>query len=39
MFVVMQTVGAVAAVGLALYLFPGVSAADVVVPHESSDPA
>jgi arsenate reductase len=34
MFVVMQVLGALAAVALGVYLFPGVPAADVVVPHE-----
>jgi arsenate reductase len=38
MFVVMQAVGALAAVVLARYLFPGVPAADLVVPHDSSGP-
>jgi arsenate reductase len=33
MFVVMQLVGGLLAVGLAIYLFPGVPAADLVVPH------
>jgi glycerol uptake facilitator-like aquaporin len=33
-FVVAQIVGALAAVALARYLFPGVPAADLVVPHE-----
>jgi arsenate reductase len=37
MFVVMQVVGALAAVVLALYLFPGVPAADLVVPHEAPE--
>jgi glycerol uptake facilitator-like aquaporin len=34
MFVIMQVVGASAAVGLGWFLFPGVAAADLVVPHE-----
>jgi arsenate reductase len=34
MFVVMQVLGALAAVGLSLFLFPGGPAADLVVPHE-----
>ncbi len=38
MFVVMQVVGALAAVALARYLFPGVPGADLVVPHESAGP-
>ena len=33
-FVVAQVVGALLAVVLALYLFPGVPAADLVVPHD-----
>ena len=39
MFIVMQVLGALAAVGLAIYLFPGVTAADVVVPHEPTEPS
>jgi arsenate reductase len=38
MFVVMQVLGALAAVGLSLFLFPGVPAADLVVPHEPTEP-
>ena len=34
MFVLMQIVGAVLAVALALFLFPDVPAAEVVVPHD-----
>jgi arsenate reductase len=37
-FVVVQVVGALAAVAPARYLFPGVPAADLVVPHDSSGP-
>ncbi len=37
MFVVMQVVGALLAVALGLFLFPGVPATDLVVPHESSE--
>jgi glycerol uptake facilitator-like aquaporin len=37
MFVVMQVLGALLAVGLGLYLFPGIPAADLVVPHESTE--
>jgi arsenate reductase len=36
-FVVFQVLGALAAVGLALFLHPDVRAADVVVPHEQGD--
>jgi glycerol uptake facilitator-like aquaporin len=39
MFVVMQVLGALAAVGLGIFLFPDVTAADVVVPHEPTEPA
>jgi arsenate reductase len=38
MFVVMQVLGALAAIGLGLYLFPGLPAADLVVPHETEQP-
>jgi glycerol uptake facilitator-like aquaporin len=38
MFVVMQVVGALVAVGLGLYLFPGINARDLVVPHPSQEP-
>jgi len=37
MFVVMQVLGALAAVGLSYFLFPGVPAADLVVPHEHTE--
>ena len=37
MFVVMQVLGALLAVALGLFLFPGVPATDLVVPHESSE--
>ena len=33
-FVIAQVVGALLAVALALYLFPGVPASDLVVPHD-----
>ena len=36
MFVVMQFAGALAAVALAVFLFPGTPAADLVVPHEGA---
>jgi hypothetical protein len=39
MFVVMQVLGALVAVGLGFYLFPGVPAADLVVPHDSRETA
>jgi arsenate reductase len=39
MFVVMQVLGALAAVALGSFLFPGVPAADLVVPHEPQEPA
>jgi glycerol uptake facilitator-like aquaporin len=35
-FVIAQTVGALCAVALALYLFPNVHAADLVVPHDEA---
>jgi glycerol uptake facilitator-like aquaporin len=38
MFVVMQVLGALAAVGVGLFLFPGIPAADLVVPHEPQEP-
>jgi glycerol uptake facilitator-like aquaporin len=38
MFVVMQVLGALAAVALSFFLFPGVSAADLVVPHDHTEP-
>jgi arsenate reductase len=37
MFIVMQVVGALAAVGLGLFLFPDIPATDLVVPHEPSE--
>ena len=37
MFIVMQVLGALLAVALGLFLFPGVPATDLVVPHESSE--
>jgi len=37
MFVVMQVVGALLAVALGIYLFPGIPAADLVVPHDSPE--
>jgi glycerol uptake facilitator-like aquaporin len=37
MFVVMQVLGALAAVGLGIYLFPGIPAADLVVPHDAKE--
>ena len=39
MFVVMQVLGALAAVALGIYLFPGVPAADVIVPHDPLEPS
>jgi glycerol uptake facilitator-like aquaporin len=36
-FVVAQIVGALAAVALAVFLFPHIPAADLVVPHDSSE--
>ena len=39
MFVVMQVLGALAAVGLGLYLFPGIPARDLVVPHAPQEPS
>jgi glycerol uptake facilitator-like aquaporin len=38
-FVVAQIVGALAAVGLALYLFPHIPAADLVIPHDTAEPS
>jgi len=38
-FVVAQVVGALAAVALARYLFPGIPAADLVVAHEGPSPS
>jgi arsenate reductase len=37
MFVVMQVLGALLAVGLAVYLFPRIPAADLVVPHDTAE--
>ena len=37
MFVVMQVLGALLAVGLGIYLFPGIPAADLVVPHDATE--
>lgn len=37
MFVVMQVVGALAAVALGVFLFPGIPATDLVVPHEPTE--
>jgi glycerol uptake facilitator-like aquaporin len=37
MFIVMQIIGALVAVALGLFLFPGIPATDLVVPHESSE--
>jgi arsenate reductase len=37
MFVVMQVIGALLAVALGAFLFPGLPAADLVVPHESPE--
>lgn len=39
MFVVMQVLGALAAVALGLFLFPGIPATDLVVPHEPQERA
>jgi arsenate reductase len=38
MFVVMQVLGALAAVALSFFLFPGVPATELVVPHEGPEP-
>ena len=38
MFIVMQVLGALLAIGLGIYLFPGIPAADLVVPHETEQP-
>jgi arsenate reductase len=38
MFVVMQVLGALGAIALARYLFTGVDAAELVVPHEPQEP-
>ena len=37
MFIVMQVLGALAAVALGIFLFPGIPATDLVVPHESTE--
>ncbi|HEU5306846.1 MAG TPA: MIP/aquaporin family protein [Acidimicrobiia bacterium] len=37
MFIVMQVIGALVAVALGVFLFPGIPATDLVVPHESSE--
>ena len=37
MFIVMQLLGALLAVGLGVFLFPGMPATDLVVPHESPE--
>jgi arsenate reductase len=37
MFVVMQVIGALLAVALGVFLFPGIPATDLVVPHESPE--
>jgi len=37
MFIVMQVLGALVAVALGIFLFPGVPAADLVVPHEAPE--
>jgi glycerol uptake facilitator-like aquaporin len=37
MFIVMQVLGALLAVALGVFLFPGIPATDLVVPHESSE--
>jgi glycerol uptake facilitator-like aquaporin len=37
MFIVMQVLGALLAVALGIFLFPGVPAADLVVPHEAPE--
>jgi arsenate reductase len=37
MFIVMQVLGALLAVGLGVFLFPGMPATDLVVPHESTE--
>src|SRR4051794_8929252 len=37
MFIVMQVIGALVAVALGLYLFPGIPARDLVVPHEATE--
>jgi glycerol uptake facilitator-like aquaporin len=37
MFIVMQVIGALLAVALGVFLFPGIPATDLVVPHASSE--
>ena len=37
MFIVMQVLGALLAVALGMFLFPGIPATDLVVPHESPE--
>jgi arsenate reductase len=37
MYIVMQVLGALLAVALGLFLFPGIPATDLVVPHESPE--
>jgi glycerol uptake facilitator-like aquaporin len=37
MFIAMQVLGALLAVALGLFLFPGIPATDLVVPHESPE--
>ena len=37
MFIVMQVLGALAAVGVGLFLFPGIDASDLVLPHDSPE--
>jgi glycerol uptake facilitator-like aquaporin len=39
MFVVMQVLGALAAVGLGAYLFAGIRGRELVVPHEAPEPS
>jgi glycerol uptake facilitator-like aquaporin len=39
MFIAMQVLGALLAVALGVFLFPGIPATDLVVPHESSETA
>jgi len=39
MFVVMQVAGALLAVALGSFLFPGLPATDLVVPHEAPEPS
>ncbi len=37
MFIVMQVLGALVAVALGMFLFPGVPATDLVVPHDATE--